>query len=347
MTVIKYINSTPHIVRFGSTNDNPAKSELQLWRNGKHFVIVADHNDVRGTEFERQWLPLLNPEPMTSLASRWSELCDLVISSCLEMLQGLAPDTEYWSTLYDYLHVESYTLKLQSRASASASASGVDLDVVVHEGPTSDTCAYELQPTAWITFSIPNVLPVFESQRVIPLDHEQDLKGPPRKAQLPDGKVTFFVPCKASIRPFDSTTIMNGSAQVTSLHQLLKDFYFRQSINLHHFDIRTILESKQNHFIRDIKLYLFPIFTIMTLFLLSGLSYALSCDNAYALHYFMRYDALGIQTDFFAVRIRIMILEITAAVTMVVVTSITRKIHIIPATLLVCQFRVLRDIPCW
>lgn len=88
-------------------------------------------------------------------------------------------------------------------------------------------------------------------------------------------------------------------------------------------------------------------FTIMTLFLLSGLSYAVSCENAYVLHYFMRDDALGIQTDFFAVRIQIMILEITAAVTMVVATSITRRIHLIPATLLVCGFRVLRDIPCW
>lgn len=224
MTVIKYIDSTPHIVRFGSTNDSPAKSELQLWRNGKHFVIIADQTDVRGTEFERKWLPLLNPEPMTSLASRWSELCDLVISSCLEILQRLAPDTAYWSTLYDYLHVESYTLKLQSRASASASASGVDVDVVVHEGPTSDTCAYEMQPTAWNTFSIPNVLPIFESQRVIPLDHEQDLKGPPKKVQLPDGKVAFFVPCKASTRRFDSTTIMNEShrsiASILSLHSL-------------------------------------------------------------------------------------------------------------------------------
>jgi hypothetical protein len=67
-----------------------------------------------------------------------------------------------------------------------------------------------MQPTAWNTFIILNDIPIIESQRVIPLDHEQDLKWPTNKVQLPDGKVAFFLPCKASAQQFDGT-IMNES----------------------------------------------------------------------------------------------------------------------------------------
>lgn len=214
MTIIKYFDNTPHIVRFGTTNDNPGKTEVQLWRNGKHFVLTVDQADVQGTEFERQWIPLLNPESMESFASCWSQLCDLVISNCLEVLQRLAPHTSaYWSTLYDYLHVDSYTLKLQCRASGS----GSDVDVVVHDGPTS-TSAYEMQPTAWNTFNIPDDLPIFESQHVIPLNHKQDPKGPPKKVRLPDGKVAFFLRCETSRRHIVDGTTSNDSHRSIAAH---------------------------------------------------------------------------------------------------------------------------------
>lgn len=160
---------------------------------------------------------------MTTIASRWSELCDLVFASSLHVLRRLAPETAYWRTLYDYLHVESYTLKLQSCASASASVSEFDVDVVVHEGPMRDTCAYEMQPTEWKTFSIPNDIPILDSQQVFPLDHARDLKGPPKKVQLSDGTVAFFLPCKASARRSDGT-VRNEShqliASILSLHSL-------------------------------------------------------------------------------------------------------------------------------
>ncbi|KZF23701.1 hypothetical protein L228DRAFT_282397 [Xylona heveae TC161] len=192
MTIIKYFD-TPHIIRFGMTNHDPGKSEMQLWRNGVKFIIEIDQANVKGTDFERQWLPLLDPEPLFLHAQRWNELCGLVISQCMDTLQELAPNKPYWTNLYEYFHVASYVLRLHGAPESKATSPQV---VVVREpGSPTITCAYEMQPAAWCTFAVPDDLPVFDSRAVIPVDHEHNFKRPPHKVRLPDGKLAFFLAC--------------------------------------------------------------------------------------------------------------------------------------------------------
>lgn len=217
MSMLKHFD-TPHIVRFGMTNDDPAASETQLWRNGVHFLIQVDHADVRGTDFEQKWIPFLSQEqePMSAHVGRWSGLCDLVISQCLGTLQELAPNRRYWNTVYDYLHVDSYTLRLSGNP-------GQDVSPQIVQGPTS-TCAYEMQTAAWETFTIPADLPVFDSQGIISLDHDRDLKGPPEKVRLPDGEVAFFHPCKVSFSRVVGSSVIdvpNESHQSIASYLLL------------------------------------------------------------------------------------------------------------------------------
>ncbi|KAK9368564.1 hypothetical protein V1509DRAFT_609698 [Lipomyces kononenkoae] len=111
MTVVKYFDA-PHIVRFGMTSHDSGWSEMQVWRNGVHFQIKLDQDNIRGTDFELQWIPLLNPEPIQSYGDRWNQHCDLVISHCMKILQGLAPNTPYWTNIHDYFYNPSYIIGL-------------------------------------------------------------------------------------------------------------------------------------------------------------------------------------------------------------------------------------------
>lgn len=189
MSTIRYFDDTPHVVRYGMTDDDPAKCEMQFWRNGVHFLIKVDHSDVRGTDFEQKWLPFLKTsEAISPHVGRWNGLCDLVISQSLGTLQELAPNRSHWNTIYDFLHADSYTLRLSGTPEQDVSAQIV-------EGPTS-TCAYDMEVAAWETFTIPDGLPVYDSQVITCLDQDRDLKGEPEKFRLPDGKVAFFYPCK-------------------------------------------------------------------------------------------------------------------------------------------------------
>ncbi|CRG87373.1 hypothetical protein PISL3812_04390 [Talaromyces islandicus] len=221
MSMIKYFD-TPHIVRFGMTNDDPATSETQFWRNGVHFLIQVDHADVRGTDFEQKWIPLLNPEPMSARLERWGELCDLEISQSLALLQELAPNRPHWNTLYDYLHVDSYTLRLSG-------SPGQDVSPHVVQGPTS-TCAYEMETVAWETFTFPGDLPVYDSRVIISLDHEQNLKSPPQKTRLPDGKVAFFLPCQVLVRQLVGSACIDENES----HQSIASYLLIHSLQIPH-----------------------------------------------------------------------------------------------------------------
>jgi hypothetical protein len=220
--MIKHFD-TPHIVRFGMTNDDPAKSETQFWRNGVHFLIQVDQADVRGTDFEQKWIPFLSQEPISSHKERWGGLCDLVISQCLVILQELAPNQPYWNTLYDYLHVDSYTLRLSG-------SPGQDVTPQIVQGPTS-TCAYEMQTAAWKTFAIPDDLPIFDSQMIIPLGHDQDLKSPPEKVRLPDERAAFFFPCKVSSRRLVGSSFVDVANES---HQSIASYLLLHSLQIPH-----------------------------------------------------------------------------------------------------------------
>lgn len=222
MSIIKYFDA-PHIIRFGMTDDDLGKSEIQLWRNGVHFTIMIDKADVKGTDFERHWTPLLNTEPFLLHIDRWDRLCSLVISQCMGVLQELAPNKSYWTSIYDYLHVGSYVLRLYG-------APGADVIPQVVQGPTI-TCAYETQPAARNKFTIPDDLPIFDSRVVIPVDHEHDFKNLPRKVILPDKKMAFFLPCKISTRRWDGSRFIDG---VNESHQAISSYLVLDSMRIQH-----------------------------------------------------------------------------------------------------------------
>lgn len=226
MSAIKHFDA-PHIIRFGLTNDNPGKSEVQLWRNGVHFKIEVDEDDVLGTDFEQQWRPLLKEEPISLFASRWSELCDLVISHCMDILQLLAPNnnTPYWTSLHDYFYCKSYTLRLYG---ASKKSGGVIIPRITH-GPTTSTCAYEMQPTAWNTFTVPDDIPIYDCREAFPLDHEKDLKTAPQKVHLSDGTVAFFLPCRVSMRRWEAPGYFN---EVNESHQSIASYLLLHSLRI-------------------------------------------------------------------------------------------------------------------
>lgn len=220
MSVIKYFD-TAHIIRFGMTDHDNGKSEVQFWRNGVHFRIEVHQAEVRETDFERQWIPLLNPEPISLYADRWSELCGLVISQCMGILQELAPNAPYWTTLYDYFHVASYNIGLYGTPGSNATPR-------LLQGPMS-TCASEMQPAAWNTFTVPDDLPIFDSREVIPLDHQHDFRSPPLKVWLPDGTVAFFFPCKMSIRRQDGSRFVDS---VNESHQSVASYLLLHSLQI-------------------------------------------------------------------------------------------------------------------
>ncbi|KAF3393594.1 hypothetical protein DPV78_009465 [Talaromyces pinophilus] len=218
MSVIRHFD-TPHIIRFGMI-DNPGMSEMQFFRNGVHFKLGVYEDDVRGTDFEQQWKPLLEQDPILLRAGRWSELCDLMISHCMEILQVLAPNIPYWTSLHDYFHCKSYTLRLYG-----APKSGV-IPRVVH-GPTS-TCAYEMQPAAWNTFNVPDDIPIYDCREASPLDHGMDLRNPPQKVRLSDGTVAFFIPSRISTLRREGP----GYVNVNESHQSIASYFLLHSLQI-------------------------------------------------------------------------------------------------------------------
>ncbi|KUL83983.1 hypothetical protein ZTR_07057 [Talaromyces verruculosus] len=224
MSAIRHFD-TPHIIRFGMINDNPGTSEMQFWRNGVHFKLRVYEDDVRGTDFEQQWKPLLKQDPILLRAGLWSELCDLLISHCMEILQVLAPNIPYWTSLHDYFYCKSYTLRLYG-----APESGV-IPRVVH-GPTS-TCAYEMQPAAWNTFNVPDDIPIYDCHEASPLDHGMDLKNAPQKVRLSDGTVAFFIPSRISTRRREGPGYVND---VNESHQSIASYFLLHSLQIRRSD---------------------------------------------------------------------------------------------------------------
>lgn len=224
MSAIRYFD-TPHIIRFGMINDNPGTSEMQFWRNGVHFKLRVYEDDVRGTDFEQQWKPLLEQDPILLRAGRWSKVCDLIISHCMEILQVLAPNIPYWTSLHDYFYCKSYTLRLYGPPK-----SGV-IPRVVH-GPTS-TCAYEMQPAAWNTFNVPDDIPIYDCHEASPLDHGVDLKNAPQKVRLSDGMVAFFIPSRISTRSREGPGYVND---VNESHQSIASYFLLHSLQIRRSD---------------------------------------------------------------------------------------------------------------
>lgn len=224
MSTIRYFD-TAHIVRYGMINDDPFQSNMYFFRNGMYFLIEVDQPDVRGTHFEQKWTALLKEDSEAAPSGqldRWKKLCDLSISQSLDLLQELAPNRPHWNTLYDYLHVDFYTLRLSGNP-------GQDARPKVVQGPTA-ACAYKMEPVTWETFTIPEHIPVFDSQVIIPLDHDQDLKSAPKKVRLPDGKAAFFLACKKSAVNADSS---NGDL-INNSHKSIASYLLLDSLQIPH-----------------------------------------------------------------------------------------------------------------
>jgi len=119
-------------------------------------------------------------------------------------LTQLAPEREYWTTLYDYLHTPAYRLRLL--------ASGPQSKVIakVEEGPT-DTGAYELEPVAHQTLPQPAGIQFYRSQDLHVLNREKDWRRGPQKVSAKDGSVFFFLGCQRGSRDAKTQQISNRS----------------------------------------------------------------------------------------------------------------------------------------
>ncbi|KAL3706158.1 hypothetical protein TMatcc_007168 [Talaromyces marneffei ATCC 18224] len=139
----------------------------------------------------------------------------------MEILQVLAPNIPYWTSLHDYFCCKSYTLRLYG-----APKSGV-IPLVVH-GPTR-TCAYEMQPAAWNTFNVPDDIPIYDCHEASPLGHGMDLKNAPQKVRLSDGTVAFFIPSRISTRSREGPGHVND---VNESHQSIASYFLLHSLQI-------------------------------------------------------------------------------------------------------------------
>jgi hypothetical protein len=211
MTALRFFDAIPHIVRHGMHSDENEASYIRFYRCGVQFTIHADGKDFQATDFYSKWKPLIREHPsaeqsMAEFAeTQWYPLCDLIVSTAMPILQRLAPDREYWTTLRDYLHTPRYTLRLV----ASEDRAGVDTKV--EDGPMDcGTGAYGLATVPRDTFSLPKDLPTFQSSELLVLDMEKgDWRRRPTKVSLEDGRVFEFLACE---RDFD-----NGSREASDV----------------------------------------------------------------------------------------------------------------------------------
>ena len=203
MTALRYFDAIPHIVRYGMHSDQNETSYIWFYRCGVQFTIHADGKDVQDdTDFYSKWKPLVREYPSVEqiiakfAENQWYPLCDLIISTAMPTLQRLAPDKEYWTTLQDYLHTPSYTLRL------IASEDRGSMETRVEDGPVDcGTGAYGLVSVSRDTFSVPKDLPTFRSSELRVLEMEKgDWRRRPARVCLEDGRVFDFLACK---RDFD------------------------------------------------------------------------------------------------------------------------------------------------
>jgi hypothetical protein len=195
MSTVRFFSNIPHIVRYGMHDDKDERSWIWFWRCGVRFTILADGKDFKDTDFYSQWRPLIREYPSAEqsmanfLERQWNPLCDLIISTSMPTLQRLAPGYEYWTTLRGYLHTPVYRLRLVASENHSS------IETKVEEGPSQEG-AYELAPASMDTFSLPAVLPTFQSSELCVLDMNKDWRQPPAKVCLKDGRVFSFVGCE-------------------------------------------------------------------------------------------------------------------------------------------------------
>jgi hypothetical protein len=119
-------------------------------------------------------------------------------------LDQLAPDREYWTTLYDYLHTPAYRLRLLTSSPQS------EVVAKVEEGPT-DTRAYELEPVASQTLPQPAGIQLYRSHDLRVLNREKDWRRGPQKISTKDGNVFFFLGCERGSRDAKTQQISNRS----------------------------------------------------------------------------------------------------------------------------------------
>lgn len=208
MSAVRFFDDTPHIVRYGMHDDKTEKCWVIFWRNGVKFTIRVEKEDVQGTPFHTEWVPLLRERsrgemPLSQwVEQQWHPLCDLLITTSMPTLRQLAPKQDYWVTIRDYVHTPAYKLRLK------ASKDQVSIETVIEEGPT-DSGAYELSPVPMETFSPPPHLQCYQSSQLHVLGREKNWRQRPSKVVLPDGRQVFFLGSERGSRNANTKQLSN------------------------------------------------------------------------------------------------------------------------------------------
>ncbi|EME85547.1 uncharacterized protein MYCFIDRAFT_82709 [Pseudocercospora fijiensis CIRAD86] len=229
MSAIRIFNNIPHIVRGGMHDEKASKSSIHFWRCGVRFWIDVSGQDILGTSFHEKWKPLIREEDYKKVSlkesteNKWHPLCDLIISTSMELLRELAPaEKEYWSSLDDYLHCPGYKLRIKAVSGKDA------VEVEVAEGPKL-TGAYNMAPAPFEDYHAgSNDLPTFCSTDLVVLDKEQDWRQPPQKVQAPDGKIYFFKACEQSAMHMPDQKVVNHSLDAIAAHLSIYELMLAQ-----------------------------------------------------------------------------------------------------------------------
>ncbi|KXT18529.1 hypothetical protein AC579_2254 [Pseudocercospora musae] len=218
MSAIRYFDKIPHIVRSGMHDENGEKCSIHFWRCGVRFWVDVDGQDIKDTSFYEKWKPLIREEDYKKVSfketteKQWHSLCDLIISTSMDLLRELAPEKEYWLTLDDYLHCPAYKLKIKAIPGKDA----VEIEVI--EG-SKLTGAYNMAPAPFEDCHPgSNDLPTFRSADLVVLDKDQDWRQPPHKVQTPDGKVYYFKACEQSAMHMPDKKVVNHSLDAIAAH---------------------------------------------------------------------------------------------------------------------------------
>ncbi|RMZ87708.1 hypothetical protein DV736_g5065, partial [Chaetothyriales sp. CBS 134916] len=99
-------------------------------------------------------------------------------------------DGQHWTTLQEYIHTSSYTLKMVTDAETN------EARAIITKG-TETKPAYEAWPTGAANMNeLPSGLPSYHARDLAVLEKERDWRSQPHKVQRADGKVFVFRACE-------------------------------------------------------------------------------------------------------------------------------------------------------
>ena len=206
MSTIRHFDSVPHIVRYGSQDEEGGESWVLFYRNAVCFTVKISRQDVHDTPFGKKWLEL-NKEAKDhrNFLERWNELCDCIIAQCIPVLEELAPSTRQWTTLEDHLRTPTYDLKL-----VASPASGDAIPEVLSGPDPKPSYEHHLRPFSDFQ-SLPDDIPRYFAQDLVCLGQEKDWRCPPEKMQTPAGEILYFLSCNRRAKNVTTGEVLKES----------------------------------------------------------------------------------------------------------------------------------------